>query len=275
MSRISDFGEGQLQRRTSGQARMANKNALRQAARHAATFFSSESVGPFKFFFVFFLFFCFFFFVFVFVFLFFFCFLFLFVWLLFVCENPGHAASYSMAMRRAWAEAAAAAVVTCLSVLLGSSIGRAWLAACLHVPSLPAGVAAALSSLASLSLALLAVCPWPSRSARARALAWLAIDADVHGVPPEQGVVGLVNLGNSCYQNATIQALAAEPGLAAYFLSGEYEVHRAWQQQRMQRDSSSGRSSSSSSEGCVGAGPPLPRRADYNAMLASMLSVYR
>ena len=133
-------------------------------------------------------------------------------------------------MWRAWTEPTITTVVVCTSVLLSTDSGREWLAA--HLPfslvqSLPAGFVAAFSVVVGCCLALMTVCPWPSRSVRARTLAWLASESDVHGKPLERGVVGLVNLGNSCYQNATLQALAAEPGLTAYFISGEYEVHRA------------------------------------------------
>lgn len=48
---------------------------------------------------------------------------------------------------------------------------------------------------------------------------------DIPGAPPEPGAVGLQNLGNTCYMNSTLQALAAVPEVAAYFLSGDFEAH--------------------------------------------------
>jgi hypothetical protein len=43
--------------------------------------------------------------------------------------------------------------------------------------------------------------------------------------PPEPGAVGLYNLGNTCYVNSTLVAVAQVAPLASYFLSGEFKHH--------------------------------------------------
>jgi ubiquitin carboxyl-terminal hydrolase 4/11/15 len=45
------------------------------------------------------------------------------------------------------------------------------------------------------------------------------------GKPAQRGIVGLRNLGNTCFMNSTIQCLAQSPWLTDYFLDNEYVHH--------------------------------------------------
>ena len=85
----------------------------------------------------------------------------------------------------------------------------------------PRGAAAALVVLLCACAGIAAVAAPAARAAArvaAHALGWLAwqtAERDKRGAPPERGAVGLRNLGNSCFMNATLQALAGVPDLAA------------------------------------------------------------
>merc|ERR1719242_1875039 len=46
-----------------------------------------------------------------------------------------------------------------------------------------------------------------------------------NGAPEQRGVVGLRNLGNTCFMNSTIQCLAQSPQLTDYFLRNDYMHH--------------------------------------------------
>mmetsp|Transcript_17960 Transcript_17960/g.28371 ORF Transcript_17960/g.28371 Transcript_17960/m.28371 type:complete len:1182 (+) Transcript_17960:107-3652(+) len=46
-----------------------------------------------------------------------------------------------------------------------------------------------------------------------------------NGAPEQRGVVGLRNLGNTCFMSSCIQCLAQAPQLTNYFLNGEYQHH--------------------------------------------------
>lgn len=53
--------------------------------------------------------------------------------------------------------------------------------------------------------------------------AYASYNSSVSGAPVQRGIVGMRNLGNTCFMNSALQCLVATPSLVPYFTQGEWK----------------------------------------------------